>query len=292
VSFDSDEIGATSGRPVFVYAFVSALFGFNLTSYDEDVVFGGITFTSTPIDHGEASAVPVTQSREMTVILPVNHALCTTLRTDGIMPRGVELTISTFHNTGGAPTLRQVWRGEIASIESDDYSSQLRIPASTDDRLAVKLPVVTAQRQCPHMLYDAGCAVSRVFFSPPLSPGGSAAFGDIGVLATVTSVSGTAISINFVNGKPDGWFKDGEIVAPDGERRSILSQTGTALVIDYPFRAASLVANVSIVQVWAGCDHTVEDCDQKFGNMDNFGGAPDFPETNPTAPTGLGVIES
>jgi hypothetical protein len=288
VSHHSDEIGAATGRPVFVYAFTSPLFTFNLTSYDEDIAFGGITFTSTPIDHGDVTAVPATQARELTVLLPVNHALCTTLRLDGIMPRGVELTISTFHNTGGAPTLRQVWRGEIASIESDEYSSQLRIPASTDDRLAVKLPLITAQRQCPHMLYDTGCGIDR--FGSFQLPG---AFDDINVNPTVSIIDGANITVSTIGGKPDGWFKDGEMIAPSGEHRSILSQVGTAIEIDYPFRSDSLAVG-NTVNLWAGCSHTTEDCVQKFDNMDNYGGAPHFPKLNlgALASIGVGVTET
>ena len=35
------------------------------------------------------------------------------------------------------------------------------------------------------------------------------------------------------------------------------------------------------VDVFAGCDHTVDTCDQKFDNVINYGGWPYVPSKNP-----------
>jgi hypothetical protein len=77
-----------------------------------------------------------------------------------------------------------------------------------------------------------------------------------------------------MGGQPSQWATFGEVIRlSDGERRGILDQTGTTLTLDVPFR--ELVVGDAL-QVWAGCDLTIETCLAKFGNVPNFGGHPDI----------------
>jgi hypothetical protein len=138
------------------------------------------------------------------------------------------------------------------------------------------LPFAVASRTCNHAHYDNGCQEPR---------GGANQ-----ISPTVASVSadGLTITISSIGGKPDQWAQFGEIVrVADGERRLVRSQIGTALVIDRRFLT---LANGNALEVHAGCDHTVETCRDKFDNVTNFGGHPDLPVGNPTAPAGLGTI--
>jgi len=78
---------------------------------------------------------------------------------------------------------------------------------------------------------------------------------------------------------PDQWFRAGEIVRNvDGERRAIVDQAGAVLTLAHPFRT---LLNGNGVTLYAGCDHTLATCSDKFNNAVNFGGHPTVPSSNP-----------
>ena len=124
------------------------------------------------------------------------------------------------------------------------------------------------QRQCPYVLYDAEtCRTSR-------DPGK--------VETTVASMSGSTMNIVSNGGRADGHFSGGYVswASPQGhvEERMVLSHTGTALQLTFPF---SEDPTGDAVVVYAGCKHTTTDCSTKFNNLINYGGMPYIPEKHP-----------
>jgi uncharacterized phage protein (TIGR02218 family) len=95
---------------------------------------------------------------------------------------------------------------------------------------------------------------------------------------TVNTANQTAIILATIDGNPDEFFKGGEIVrTSDGERRLIVQQIGTLLTLNFPFKDMDVGDSV---EVFAGCDRTVETCKAKFSNVVNFGGHPLIPPIN------------
>jgi hypothetical protein len=76
---------------------------------------------------------------------------------------------------------------------------------------------------------------------------------------------------------PDAWLTPGEIVI-GSERRLILQQVGTSIMLNYPFRAINVG---DAVEMAAGCLHTSDACREKFNNGDNFLGFEFIPYINP-----------
>ena len=245
---------------------------YRLTDFDEDVTFDGVTYTAAPVARGPVPLVPLGKIRDVTVSLDLNSALARALRTNGIPPREIVVTIRAIHigDTGS----RFVWRGFVALASTDEQYTRLTVPNRVDEALDCMIPAVAAQRDCPHMLYDAGCGVD-------------ASTGGFILTPTVSSVDGTELVISSISSKPDQWARYGKVVrASDGEERSILAQVGTTLTLDVPFRELEVG---DVLSVYAGCDHTIEACASKFSNVLNFGGDPEMPTGNPAAPTGYGV---
>lgn len=280
MSYDASETGIQTGTPVELYTIESSLWTYRFTSYDEDVAFGGITFASIPISRGQVEVSSLGNLRELTLTMPADHEMIGRLRSNGIPVRGVRLTISRYHVTAGVgllpgvPITRNLWHGEVSTIESDEQYARIRVPLLLDEQINVHLPIARGQRTCNHRLYSTGCGIARhhLFCVTP----------------TVLTVSGVTLVVSSMSGQADGWAKHGEVVRLyDGERRSILEQVGTTLTLDMPF--AELDSGDAI-EVWAGCNWLVETCRDKFNNVVNFGGHPHFPESNPTAPSGYGVI--
>lgn len=270
MTFATSETGATTGRPVELYAFGFPFGSLYRTSYDEDFVSGGITYTSCVISHGAIENVPVEKVRELVITLPVSDPVVVALQNYGLSPRGIAVTIDRLHTTDSGATLRRKSQGEIAVFECRDEFATIHVHALLDKRLDVTLPIAQSQTLCNHMFGDNGCTAVA------------------GFITTVANVVGTTISLTADGGNPDDWARDGAITRlADGESKSILAHIGNNLTIDVPF-GALLIGDTVFVS--AGCDHLVETCFEKFNNVINFGGHPELPENNPMAPTGYGVI--
>lgn len=270
MTFEAQETGAVTGAPVWLYAVTSPTFAYNLTSYDEDVVFGAIAYESTVVSHSDITQ-DADRIRETTVRIPVDHPLATVLRNQGISHRGVLLTISTFHVGDVSATARGVMRGEISALECDEQYAHLLVHSSLDIAMNVHLPIVQTQRLCNHKFGDRGCQAAAA------------------LITTVANVDGPLVTLAGIDGNPDGWANRGTIVRAlaTEDPRTVLEQVGAVLTLDVRFGTLAIGETVFVS---AGCDLLIETCHTKFNNVDNFGGQPWMQEDNPTAPTGYGVV--
>lgn len=270
MSFDAIETSVQDAAPIELYDIETPTASYHLTSHDEDVIFGGLTYTSTVVARGPTDFVALGKPRELTISIIVTHPFVAQYMAAGGPPRSAVLTVATLHGTH----TRRLWRGEVKHMELDGEVARFQVPNATDEQFAVKLPIISASRLCNHALYDRGCAIARSHL--------------FSVTPTVLAISGTTISVSSMSGKPSGWATYGDVQRDaDGERRAILDQTGDVLTLDKPFPTLNIG---DALTVFAGCDHTIDTCLEKFGNVPNFGGHPELPSSNPTAPTGLGVI--
>ena len=76
----------------------------------------------------------------------------------------------------------------------------------------------------------------------------------------------------------DGLLVGGELIVATGERRMIVSQTGTSIVVNFPYSTIAVDADCTIA---AGCDMAWDgDCKNKFDNQERFGGFRHIPPEN------------
>lgn len=274
MTYDARERSIQDGQPVEIYTFELPGETFRLTSHDQDVVFDGNTYTAATISRGNVSLGVLGKARELVITIARNHPLASALRGGGI-PTAAIVTIRRFH-VGDAES-RRLWHGRIKGTTSEGESMQIAVPDRMDEIFNVSLPVVTAQRSCSHRLGDRGCTLDLHAAGFVISP-------------TVASVSGTALVVSSMSGKPTGWASLGKVKRlADGVERSILVQTGATLTLDEPF---GVLLDGDALEVYAGCDLTLEGangCFAKFDNVVNFGGEPEMPIGNPSSPTGYGV---
>ena len=149
--------------------------------------------------------------------------------------------------------------------------ANLRVPSLTDDAMKIRLPVISAQKHCNHVLYDALCTVNRV------SASGT---------GTITAIAGNTITTTYTGTAMT--FGDIEHVA-SGERRMVVAQTGSVLTLNAPLVEAVVGDSLALAP---GCDHTITMCRDAYNNVINFGGHPDMNAAiNPWVPNGLGVTQ-
>jgi hypothetical protein len=278
-SFDDNERSVSQNRPIDLYTIVTPTAIYRVTSHPTDVAFGGATFTALTMSRGPQQVAQDLTGRELIVYLPITHPMVQRFAGTGIPEREVLVTLQRLQAVSGIAV--QAWQGFGTGMQVDGHVAKLRVPSLTDDAMKIKLPVVAAQRLCNHRLFDARCA--------PNPPGDGPAAATFEVPCILVSQTGTTLVVNTIDGRPDGWATLGDVVhLPTGERRYILKQVGTTLTLNSPFVGA---LGGHALEVFAGCDHSIATCRDKFTNVTNFGGHPEMTNSiNPWLPRGIGVI--
>lgn len=275
-TFDDDEKSIQDARPAHLYTITTPSTTYRLTSYSTDLVFGGNTYSAGSISCDSVGLGQIGQGRALSINVALSHALAQDLLVGGIPQKDVTVQIVTLMQRANAT--RGLWLGHVSDLATDDKAGvlKLRVPELVDDYVSVRLPVLVVQKVCQHGLYDAGCTMNPASFQ---------------VSTTLGSVSadGLTLTVSSMGGQPDQWAQYGKITDGGGEARSIVSQVGTAIVIDVPFRTTTPGGTYTIN---AGCDHTVQTCKTKFNNVINYGGHPMQPTVSPLSPVRVGLVNT
>jgi len=294
-TFDDTVRSQARSRPIILYSITSAGQTFNLTLNGTDVKFGGVTYTAITASHEDEDISQDASGNELILHLPITHPIVQRYAATGIPDQSVRVTVYELQSDAIAAAL--AWSGVAQSMSIGLNMADLRVPTVTADALRIQLPVITAQPNCNHVLFNAQC-------SP--NPGGDwpVAFtgsGHGGPIRSVFQFATTVITMSndktMTIGLPaaDQFFRFGKIfgiVSGELQTRSIVDQSGTLITIDVPFAASFddvLGANYTVE---AGCDHSPSTCVSKFGNIANYGGHPTMNnQHNIWGPAGLGILQ-
>ena len=178
------------------------------------------------------------------------------------LPRGdgVVVKLKIYRKSGASVALE--WAGRVTSCVFGAEKFSLSCSASNTGLTGVALPR-RYQRMCPYALYGHGCGVNKESFTDGVN---------------VTAVNGPVVTAPHAALKPNGYYTGGILRTIPGYQRLIIGHTGQTLTLMSAI--PQLFANMA-VNIIAGCDHTVETCDSKFSNLNNFGGQPWIPSRNP-----------
>lgn len=267
--FDDFELSVQDSTPIELYTFVTPTTTYRLCSYHKDVSFGGNTFTAVPKSRSVLQVVDLADDQfDASVELPATHALVQHY-SNGVPPYEVACTIQRYQPSSGIAL--QMWFGYVTALNFRGRMGSFRIPSGLADALQMDCPSVLAQRLCNHVLYDARCTKLRT---------------DFDVITTISAISADGRTITTVASVPAAigtvpYALHGEILhTSTGERRTITAQPAlNQFTIQCEFPNASLAIGHAVT-VFAGCDHTVTQCRDKFANVVNFGGHPDMPSSN------------
>lgn len=287
MAYYDDESSTQLGAPVELYDFTAPTTSYRYTSGPASVVYSSNTYTPVSGLSREAVGTASTQSgTALLVRLAVSSGVVQAFGF-GSPPRSLRLRV--YRQQPNSGTYQTIWDGAVVACRSLGEVAELRSVSQVGARLSTVLPSLSVQRRCQHFLYDARCKVVRASFE---------------VSTTVSSFAANVVTVASVGGNPDGWFGNGGEIerVSDGERRMIYTQVGAVLTLSAPFPT---LANGDSVKIWAGCDHqhvvTINSsgvqvasghCLDKFNNVQNFGGHPTVPGSNPfTLPLRLGVFD-
>lgn len=262
MSYTGHETSVHDAQPVELYKFVRRTECWLYTSADEQVVEGGDTYQPVPISRGDIQRTGETSSSELEVSMDLSLAVVTQFVT-GTPPTPVLLTVTRLHRDDADPIV--LWSGEVAAcrLRDDQAIFLCTSPLSAHEKAVPRLLV---QQQCPHVLYDEGCGLDPADFK--LS----------GTVASV-SANGITVGVDAAAGEADNHFRAGRIELQGTDLKAFIAQhTGSTLTLLTPIPGLGVDDPVDL---FAGCNRTVEECRDKFDNVANHLGMPLMPDRNP-----------
>lgn len=264
MTYDAEETGVESGRPVELYEIRLGIETFRYSSGEDDIVVSGNTWEALPLQRGNIPISPEARTQPIEVTMPASNEFAQKY-TASIPSSQATLQIFRVHR-GDLTDTALLFKGVVKSVKFEDAGSQATLlVVPVEGGLAKAMPRIDFGGQCGHMLYDARCKVVAGSFRYQGTAGG---------------VSGATLTVAGLDAsKGAGWATAGEVVLASGDRRMIIRHTATdTLQLLFPFEEDP---TGQTVDVYAGCDHTIGTCESKFSNEENFGGCPFVPNRNP-----------
>lgn len=261
MAYSDDERSTSDGEPLELFEFIGPQVTYRYATGDQPFTLNGNLFTPTQASASAVGAAGVSDAPSLTVRVPVSSQVAIDY-SFATQPRSLRLRVYRWQVSSA--DYRLVWDGRVTGITPEGRWATARSESNFGSALDANVPAISFQRHCNHFLYSVTCKVNRLDFD----------------LATqVTNVNGAIVTVASIGGQADQWFRAGEIVRDvDGERRTIVDQTGAVLTLASAFRT---LANGNSVTLYAGCDHLIATCHAKFNNRENFGGHPGVPSSNP-----------
>jgi uncharacterized phage protein (TIGR02218 family) len=262
MAYNTNEIGAQTGKPVELYEFRRGPDYYRYTSADVSITWNSKVYEAVVMSR---------DAIEATAEVARNPIKITCGQTLGIVqlflygPPSDVVTLTVYRLHRGDTEAATIWMGRILNV---GWSGSQAIVHCESVYSSIKRTGLRRmyQKQCPHVLYSNACGVNSA----------AARF-----TTTVLGVSGTTITLDgmvYSENYFAGGYLEWEFATGKFERRAIQSSTTTSVTVST--QVFNLAAGAT-VRVYPGCDHVLSTCDSKFSNAANFGGFPWIPTKNP-----------
>jgi uncharacterized phage protein (TIGR02218 family) len=170
----------------------------------------------------------------------------------------------------GSPIIKFI--GQLVSFSWVDGQASLQV-ASLENMFAREIPRVSVQKACPFMLYDGNC---RALVATHTHTGE--------VLLIDVEDPRLMVIQNIDGGANDNLIDPGEttfelgVLKKGNARRFIAREAGNVIMLLTPLQG---LANGDSIVLIKGCNRLADQCEDRFDNIENFGGFPNLPTQNP-----------
>lgn len=266
MSFNDQEFSIASGRPVRLYLFERGVQRWGYCTADRNMTYAGVDYRSAPVSDNGRRYTGEPQSDAFEVTVSADNEVAALFR--GVGPSSeITLTVRDIHYGAIESDAPIRYIGSITAVRRIAQDRSKIICQSSDASIRQTGLRMTWGRGCQYELYGRGCWVNRDLFRDDV---------------TIQNMNGTTISNGFFETQPDGWWSGGYVEWPVGpgifERRGIeLHAAGTLTLLG---GTDGLMPNQTVT-VYAGCNRLINTCHDKFGNADNYPGAPHMPGISP-----------
>lgn len=260
-----NETSVQDGKPVYKLEFVNDATTYRFTTASYSITDSNGTYTPVAMTLTNIITTNELSKNGVQVVLPRNNTLAQLFL--GQSPElPTTLTIYRSHEPSAVGEL--YWKGRVVSSGSGRDTVELNCEDifTSKQRMGLR---ARFHKSCRHSLYTGACGLS---------------IDDFAVAATINAVSGLTISVDAITQSPAlaaDYFAGGIIRLANGSQRSIVSQSGWDLTLLSAFNDLSVGSPLPSCTLYPGCDHTTDDCNNRFNNLDNYGGFPYIPGKNP-----------
>lgn len=264
MSFDALETSIAAGRPSRLYDFALGASHFRYTSADRDIVAGGAAWLAQAgLSDGGKNETGEPAQETFQITAPLDFELGQFFT---ILPPSQVMTLRVLEVHAGDDHPHLYWIGQVTKVVRLAGSLQVNCESivSASQVLGLRL---SWQRGCPHTVYDSQCKVALAAFRAD---------------ATLTTVTSATIEAAEFAAHDDGYFTGGFVQFPvEGgrlERRMIQAHAGGVLQL---LGTTWPLAPADVVSAFPGCSYDPTTCNDKFGNLPNYGGVPGLPGISP-----------
>lgn len=268
------EISVDNGQPVQLFEITYSGQSWYYTSSDSPVTHNGKTYAPAPISCVTIPGVVDATQANVSITMPRDYPVPELFR---VMPPSERVFVSIYNEHLDDPDAQfmLVWKGTITNCEWQGAIVNLNTDSIFTSMLRAGLGPRWS-KQCTATIYDSRCGLARENFK---------------VTGVAGTHSGTTLTVPTLIGKTDNYFAGGYITWENNANgnteirfiRSSYSATGNLTLASMPMGLSAGQA----VSVYPGCDHLLLTCDSKFGNTNNFRGAPYIPSKSPFGGTAL-----
>lgn len=273
MAYEDREISSFGGAPISFYEiewgntvwrYTSAEEDQTITINGEEQTFVAAAIADSGMTQGGSSNNDITITA--TDELPLADLFHSTPPSDEI-----RITVRRAHE--GDPVAFIYWKGFLRNVKRSEDNTHIQIVGFSLLAMFESQGLRLAwTRGCPHILYDDECRADPESFM---------------YQSEIISMTGNSITVTNVDPSAalaDGYFTGGYIeweANEDGtlDRRGISGSTGntTLMLLGTTYRLEIGMT----VRLYPGCDLTTQTCDEKFGNLENYGGIEQMTGKNP-----------
>ena len=265
MTYDATEKSLEKGSPVELYEIQLRGQVFTFTSSEEEVDANNKVYKPVPIERTKIAVTPREPAETIEVTMPADEEF--SKKYIDIVPGAkATLTIIRYHHLDSVGNQQIIWKGVVQSVGFSKNGREAKLAVMPVTKaLDRNIPHYTYQSLCNHELFGVGCGVTQNNFRHN---------------DTVASKSGNDLVVNNLSGKGNGWATGGYITVGSTDFRLVIAHSGDQVTLLLPFPEDLNVVGKT-VDVYAGCDHTIQTCKNKFDNVRNYGGYAFVPDRNP-----------
>jgi uncharacterized phage protein (TIGR02218 family) len=266
MSFNLLETSVFGGSPIELYEFGVLGQTWRYTTDDRITTFNGAEFQ--PVSDLSRSSIKVTQVVEKGEVRITMRGNVPVAEQFLAAPPSEPMQVRIYKKHRNDPDYIIRWRGRVMACAWEGASAVL-ICSSVNSSLKQPGLRRSFQYACPHDLYGIGCGVAR---------------NDFEVIGTVVSLTGLVMTLTLPTTYATDYFAGGYLLWENEtgrqDTRMITASSGATVTVQNSTIGLFIG---STLRLYPGCDHSPQTCFAKFNNIDNHGGFPFIPTTNPFA---------